>query len=79
VIPSANSLMLGQPYQLQIANDLNRWTNFSSAFFATNNAWTSTNYWIVTNTNPVFFRLEHLQCLAECRSWSSVMLPNDQN
>jgi hypothetical protein len=52
--------MLGQPYQLQTANDLNFWTSFGSAFFATNNAWTSTDYWNLANTNRVFFRLQML-------------------
>ncbi len=60
VIPSADSLMLGQPYQLQIANDLNYWTSFGSIFFATNNAWTSTDFWNVAKTNRVFFRLQML-------------------
>jgi hypothetical protein len=60
VLPSANSLMLGQNYQLQIANDLNNWMRFGSAFFATNSAWTATNYWNVTNTAQMFFRLQVL-------------------
>jgi hypothetical protein len=60
VIPSADSLMLGQPYQLQIANSLNSWISFGSVFFATNNAWTPTNFWNIAKTNRVFFRLQML-------------------
>ena len=60
VIPSANSLMLGQPYRLQIASDLNNWTNYGLVFTATNNAWTSTGYWNVANAARIFFRLQML-------------------
>jgi hypothetical protein len=58
VIPCANNLMLGQNYQLQIANDLNNWTDFGSAFIATSTNWMPTNYWNVANTNQLFFRLK---------------------
>ena len=61
VIPSASSLMLGQNYQLQIANGLTGWTGFGAAFSATNPAWTPTNFWNVANTNQMFFRLQMLQ------------------
>ena len=60
VIPNADSLMLGQSYQLQIASELNNWADFGVTFVATNNAWTPTDYWIVTNTNRMFFRLRML-------------------
>ena len=61
VIPSASSLMLGQNYQLQIANGLTGWTGFGAAFSATNPAWTPTNFWNVSNTNQMFFRLQMFQ------------------
>ncbi len=61
VIPSASSLMLGQNYQLQIANGLTGWTGFGAAFSATNTAWTPTNFWNAANTNQMFFRLQMLQ------------------
>ena len=60
VIPSASSLMLGQNYQLQIANSLNSWADFGSAFFATNNAWTSFDYWLIGDADRTFFRLRIL-------------------
>jgi hypothetical protein len=53
-----NSLMLGQTYQLQIANGLNDWTSVGSAFFATNGTWASPDYWNVTDSSAVFFRLQ---------------------
>jgi hypothetical protein len=61
VIPSANNLMLEQNYQLQIANSLTGWTDFGTAFSATNPAWTPTNFWNVADTNQMFFRLQMLQ------------------
>lgn len=60
VIPSGHSLMLGQNYQLQLANSLNNWAGFGAGFFATNDVWTSVNYWKVSNTNQVLFRLRVL-------------------
>ena len=61
VMPNASNLMLGQNYQLQIANNLTGWTGFGAAFSATNPAWTPTNFWNVANTNQMFFRLQMLQ------------------
>jgi hypothetical protein len=61
VIPSAQSLMVEQNYQLQISHDLINWTGYGSVFTATNTAWTSTDYWDVANTNQIFFRLQMLQ------------------
>jgi len=61
VIPSASNLLLGQNYQMQIANGLTGWTGFGAAFSATNPAWTPTNFWNVANTNQMFFRLQMLQ------------------
>lgn len=60
VVPGADSLLLGQPYQLQTASDLNNWKDFGASFIATNNAWTPTDYWNVANTNGTFFRLRML-------------------
>ena len=58
VAPSANNLMFGQNYQLQIANDLKNWMDFGVAFTATNTNWMPANYWNVVNTNQLFFRLK---------------------
>ena len=61
IIPTANDMMIGVNYQLQIANVLNNWTNFGSVFTATNTDWTPTNFWNVANTNQMFFRLQMIQ------------------
>jgi photosystem II stability/assembly factor-like uncharacterized protein len=61
VIPSAENLMVGQNYQLQITHDLNNWTSYDSVFTATNTTWTSADFWDVANTNRLFFRLQMLQ------------------
>lgn len=58
VIPSAKSLMLGQNYQLQIANDLNGWMSCGAVFSATASDWAATNFWNVANTNLLFFRMQ---------------------
>jgi hypothetical protein len=58
VIPSAENLMVGQNYQLQITYDLNNWTSYGAVFTATNTAWTSTDFWDVATTNRMFFRLQ---------------------
>jgi len=60
VIPSAENLMLGQNYQLQITHDLNHWTSYGSVFTATNTAWTSTDFWVVADADQMFFRLQML-------------------
>jgi hypothetical protein len=58
VIPSAENLMVGQNYQLQITHDLINWTSYGSVFTATNTAWTSADFWDVATTNRMFFRLQ---------------------
>jgi hypothetical protein len=58
IILYATDLMAGQFYQLQVAYDLNSWTNYGPAFAATNSTWAPTNYWNVPITNRMFFRLE---------------------
>ena len=60
VIPSAENLMVGQNYQLQITYDLNNWTSYGSAFTATNTAWTSADFWVVADADRMFFRLQML-------------------
>jgi hypothetical protein len=61
IIPTASDMMIGENYQLQIANVLNNWKNFGSVFTATNTNWTPTNFWNVANTNQMFFRLQMIQ------------------
>ncbi|MEI7730761.1 MAG: immunoglobulin domain-containing protein [Verrucomicrobiota bacterium] len=60
VIPNANSLMLGQSYQLEIAYDFGNWVNYGVSFFATNNTWTPSDYWGIANAKRMFFRLRLL-------------------
>jgi hypothetical protein len=61
IMPTASDMIIGENYQLQIANVLNNWTNFGSVFTATNINWTPTNFWNVANTNQMFFRLQMAQ------------------
>jgi hypothetical protein len=58
VILSAKDLLVGQNYQLQIANDLNQWTNYGTPFPALQSYWMPSNYWETADTNRVFFRLQ---------------------
>jgi hypothetical protein len=60
VLPTASNLMAGQTYQLELANDLSSWRPFGSTMVATNTFWTSPNYWKVSDTNRLFFRLKML-------------------
>lgn len=60
VIPSAQSLMLGQNYQLETTDNLNLWMNYESSFFATNSSWSSPGYWLLRDDDSVFFRLRML-------------------
>ncbi len=52
------SLSTGSNYQVQVTSDLVNWTNQGSAFTATNNYWSSTNYLNGVNGNPLFFRIQ---------------------
>jgi len=54
-----SNLLVGTNYQLQISTDLNGggWTNFGSAFTATNSAMSLPNYWNVSDWGQLFFRL----------------------
>jgi hypothetical protein len=56
-LDSAN-LLVGTNYQVQISTDLNNWTNYGSAFTATNSIWRSANYFDVPNWDQLFFRLQ---------------------
>jgi hypothetical protein len=60
-IPSAQDLLAGQVYGLQIANRIGHWINYGLSFTATNGSWTPPAYWDVTATNAVFFRLQMQQ------------------
>jgi hypothetical protein len=52
-----NSLTVGSNYQVQVSSNLLNWTNQGSVFTATNSYWLSTNYWLVSNWNQLFFRM----------------------
>ena len=52
------NLSVGTNYQVQVTSDLVNWTNFGTAFTATNSSWRTTNYWDVDNWNQLFFRLK---------------------
>ena len=53
-----SNLEIGTNYQLQVTTDLlGTWTNYGTAFTATNATMTCSNYWNVENWNQLFFRL----------------------
>jgi len=58
---SASNLIAGRVYQLRIANDPDKWTDYGLAFIANNTTWSSTDYWNAAITNRMFFRLQMLQ------------------
>ena len=58
VISSANNLIMGQNYQLQMSADLNTWTNSGSVFMATNSIMTYPQYFIVSNWSQLYLRLQ---------------------
>jgi len=58
VKPSFSNLTIGTNYQLQVSTDLVNWTNYGSAFTATNSSMASTQYFDVPNWNQLFFRLQ---------------------
>jgi hypothetical protein len=53
----SQTLKIGTNYQLQLSSDLNTWTNFGTAFIATNAIWRSTNSWDVGDSGTLFFRM----------------------
>ena len=58
---SASNLMASQIYQLTVASNLHSWTDYGSAFVATNTFWTPTDHWNFIFTNGMFFRLQMFQ------------------
>ena len=58
VKPSFNNLTLTTNYQMQISGDLNTWTNYGTAFTATNTSMVYPQYFDVDNWNKLFFRLQ---------------------
>ena len=58
VKPSFSYLSVGNNYQLQISSALNTWTNYGTAFTATNSNITYPQYWDVDSWNQLFFRLQ---------------------
>jgi len=58
VVPSFSDLLVGTNYQLQVSADLNAWTNTGAAFTATNPAMIYPDYFVLTNMNQLFFRLQ---------------------
>jgi hypothetical protein len=60
VVAGAGSLMPGQSYQLQIAHEVNDWTDYGPTFFATNSVWVARDYLDRGAADRVFFRLRML-------------------
>jgi hypothetical protein len=58
LIPSFSNLSLGTNYQLQVSPDLSTWTNSGSAFAATNSTMLYPQYFLVSNWNQLYFRLQ---------------------
>jgi len=58
VKPTFSNLSAGRTYQLQTSTDLVNWTNYGSAFTATNSSLDSMQYFDVPNWNQLFFRLQ---------------------
>lgn len=51
------NLLIGSNYQAQASPDLVNWTNWGTAFTATNSSYTNTNYQRIADWNQLFFRL----------------------
>ena len=58
VKPTFSNLSAGRTYQLQTSTNLVNWTNYGSAFIATNSSVDSMQYFDVPNWNHLFFRLQ---------------------
>ena len=58
---SASNLMASQTYQLTVSSNLHSWTDYGSAFIATNTYWTPTDHWNLVFSNVMFFRLRMFQ------------------
>jgi hypothetical protein len=58
VVPSFSNLSVGTNYQLQVSGDLHTWTNQGAVFTATNLTSIYPQYFIVSNWNQLFFRLQ---------------------
>lgn len=58
VKPSLFNLSLGTIYQLQISDGLNNWTNYGSAFTATNTSMIYPQYFDTDNWGSLFFRAQ---------------------
>ena len=52
-----SNLLIGSNYQAQASPDLVNWTNWGTAFSATNSSYTNTNYQRIGDRNQLFFRL----------------------
>jgi hypothetical protein len=59
VKPTFNNLWVGTNYQLQVSSSLAAgFTNYGSAFTATNTSMIYPNYFDVANWNQLYFRLQ---------------------
>jgi len=58
VTPSFNGLSVGTKYLLQLSGNLTTWTNYGSAFTATNGNMFYPQYFDVNNWGSLFFRLQ---------------------
>jgi len=60
VKPSFSKLTLTTNYQLQISTDMSTWTNYGSAFTATNTSMIYPQYFDVDNWGQLFFRIQEV-------------------
>jgi hypothetical protein len=51
------NLLVGSNYQAQASPDMLQWTNWGTAFTATNSTYTNTNYQRIADWNQIFIRL----------------------
>jgi hypothetical protein len=58
VKPSFLNLSLGTNYQMQVSADMSTWTNYGTAFTATNTVMDYPQYFDVNNWNSLYFRVK---------------------
>lgn len=60
IVPSFSDLLVGTEYQLQVSSNLSAWTNQGAVFTATNSTSIYPQYFIVSNWNQLYFRLQEV-------------------
>lgn len=58
VVPSFSCLAIGTNYQLQVSTDLMTWTNQGTPFTAASNVMNYSQYFVVSNSSQLYFRLQ---------------------